>query len=145
MFDVATQTMNKRKMALDNETKGRGRTDSRIEVKFIILKVLMNRDLKKHGILWYIDTGGRTRYAQEPSNKLPVLVASNVQQETATDINIPDRLIYAPRHAMSYFARQEAAVSHIFFARLSISTSPITIGSDTRNSTHTAIAISNLK
>ena len=75
--------MNKRKKALDNETKGRGRTYSRIEVKFIILKVLMNRGLKKHSILCYIDTGGRTRYAQEPSNKLPVLVASNVQQGTA--------------------------------------------------------------
>jgi hypothetical protein len=39
--------MNKRKMALDDETKRRGRTYFRIEVKFIILKVLMNRGLKK--------------------------------------------------------------------------------------------------
>ena len=49
---------------------------------FIILKVLINWGLKKHGILCYIDTGGRTRYAQELSNELPVLVAGDVQQGT---------------------------------------------------------------
>ena len=76
-----------------------------VNLKFTILKDLVNLGLEKNSILRDIHTGGKNRYAQEPSNKVPVLQSpATFSKGQHTDLRIAEWLIYVPRHAVCYFA-----------------------------------------
>jgi len=116
-----------RKIGLDDETKGRSRAYSRIEEKHIVLKVLMNRSLQKHGIFCFIHTGGWTRCGQEPSNKFPVRIASSLvpPNENYVSAAHPQSLLLGMLCVTLHLLILEAAISHFFF-RISFSIFPIT-------------------